>query len=452
MYRIFCLGMFAVVLSTTAVANIAHQEEVLSEAEKAFQSGMPLKNLVNLRFFGTYAGMDQYLEQLDKRVCRRADYSIEHLLEQKTKLPTLTRSLILLTQARDTLRDVPIANQKKVSTRWSYRNFLTDLAKLDCVLSEGDQLAQSDDYIETLKAIKLYQSIDGYDTASQKWHALQAKINKYAQEATEVWAKKLSERDKVDRFEILNIALGMTYQDTSIFLPESRIKRDSRGTKSIPQLDVTYEKKLSIGNMIRLRVLIGKPGDSPLRAYHVHYEFDMKGLQIKQAQKVMEKLFEKYGNPDLDLTNTPKSFHINTFVIDLQSQYDPILKYCWGDCEYLDPEKPEAGLKKGMHLLMSYNKARYQLELNLEDTSQQEKIRTVVAPTNETDGAEAAGGKTEGGGKEQGEKGRGENQITEKESLNTPDDRGESATDDNEFSTFDPASLFDEDETDTLEF
>ncbi|MCB0386737.1 MAG: hypothetical protein KDD43_15190, partial [Bdellovibrionales bacterium] len=332
---------------------------------------------------------------------------------------------------------------KKLKFSWSYRHYQEDLATLNCVALEGDRLAQSNDYLNSLAAIDLFRAIDGYDSASERGAILVLVNEQYGKEAKVRWPKTLGARDKADKFDILGIALGMTLQDVKVFLPEAVVARDSRGTKSLPQLDTLYVKNLSTGNKIQLRVLIGKPGDAPPTAYDLQYSFDMKGLGLKQIINVIQKLYEKYGKPDLDLTRMAKPFDYDAFLVDLQSQFDPELKYCWGDCAYQNAEKPDEGLAPGIRMEMSFMKEISLLKLRLVNGTGKDdevipiKIDEPIAQNlKKTESTTPKTQSTE--------------PHPEEVPVTAPEPTASSKQQDND--QFNPASLFDESEGNTLEF
>ncbi len=370
---LFCTCIFATILQ----ADTGRQIAIVKEVEDALKSNRPFEKIINLRFFGSYAGMDGYFDQMNKKICVSGKEHIDLFFNQRSRFPQSKKALMALTSIRNKLHDLPYDLQRSLKTSWSYQKLLTDLGKLDCIIQEADRLYQTDDYMLGQKAKKLFMILEGYDITESRLKEIKKQEEKFARESKSKWAAIQSEADSVANFEIMGISPGMSYPDILVFQPDVELINDARGSSSTPQLELKLSEKLRTGNHVEVSIYLGgTPNAESNVVYDIRYSLDLAGLKTRAYRKVIDKLFTKYRRPTRDFTSqSARKFDYNEFLIQLRSQYDKKLFYCWGDCQPADTAVKASGQNwaPGVRLIMNFDKEKNQerLDLRLYDNRQQ---------------------------------------------------------------------------------
>ncbi len=358
-------------------ADISRQIAIVKDVETALKDNQPFEKIINFRFFGSYAEMDGFFDRIHRKLCISGNSDVDLFLAELVQYPQSKQTLTVLASVRDKLHGLPLELQHALKTNWSYQKLLTYVGKLDCIIQETDQLYRNSDFLLKQNAKKLYTILNGYDVAENRLKEIKKHDQAFARKTKSKWAavqkhsdsrrhnSNRSNRDGVSGFEIMHISLGMSYPEIVVFQPGVRLIADARGTASVPQLELKLEQQLRTGNNIEVKIYLGIPG-SEVVVRDIRYSLDLAGLNPRACRKVIDKLFAKYGRPDMDFTGEiVRNFHYRKFTIQLKSQYDKVLSYCWGDCQLKDMGASKTDLTPGTRLMMNFDKERKRLELRL---------------------------------------------------------------------------------------
>lgn len=335
----------------------------LEEAEKALASKEDVYKIINLRFFGSYAAMDDYINRLDRDICRGdSPQQILALYPEREAFPYRQRVFSVMTEAMSRMALLSDADKRKLSKTWSYRYFLKSFAKLDCVIAKADNLQASGDPVDRLEAAYVYDAILGFRHANERLQQLHTANRIKAAETIQPLTIAAGD---IHSYDIFGVRLGMPIADAIAVRPELVIVEDSRQNNSITALKAIYQKTELKDSTIKLEILFANT-EYGAGGYDLDYEIDTTGFTNKQTRQVVKKLFEKYGLPSMDLTEQTTEFREEELDHRLKNAATLMPVFCWGECNRAARSK---SLTPGQRLLFSYDPNKHRLSLRLFDNA-----------------------------------------------------------------------------------
>lgn len=350
-----CAGRSSIAVEHRAAYNRSIQN--IDEAEKALAAQEEVYSIINLRFFGTYGAMDEYIEQLHKEVCLKKPPQILKTYAARKTYPYRQRALSIMTETMNRIVLVAQAEKNRLKNAWSYRYFLRKFAELDCVLAQADALLMTEDPIDRLLAQYLYDNIDGFRHADESLRRLRAEA-----QAAVKQPGAITQYD-IKSYDIFDVKLGMSINDALAIRPQLVMTEDNRHNQTMYALKAIYEKTGLKDNNIKMEILFASE-EYGAGAFDLDYELDTQGLNKKQTAIIIEKVFEKYGLPTKDLTDETQDFDKSMLQQRLQQADKLPAEFCWGECSTMARSK---SLAPGQRLIFRYEPASHRLVLRLFD-------------------------------------------------------------------------------------